>query len=305
MFDPDEMAGPIPQAWSSQELPTLESSTVWNDFETAREDAGAMRELRARFHGSLRYLDDQIARLIGAAQQLDRPTVVIFATDHGEMLGNHGLITKAVKHYDDGIRCPLIMTTITPDEPEAAGATRGHVDRELRSSLDFFPTFCDLAGVSVEARPPLEGRSFAPNGDALSRTDSLVGSTGHSTAAGGRGAGHAALCVEFDSVATIITDDNWRLTRYVDDGVTQLFDLSSDPAEQNDRSADPACAERKTAMLEELARLLLQPHRVPQYRAMVTLHGRRIAPNPRKGGARGPAFTDYQLAPPPDFEETP
>ena len=283
MFDPEEMPQPVQQAWSPQELPTLQSSTVWNDFETAHEDPQAMRELRARFHGSLRYMDDQIARLIEAAEKLDRPTIVIFATDHGEMLGDHGLITKAVKHYDAGIRCPLIVATINPDEPGGAGAQggSGRVDRALRSSLDLFPTFCDFAGVGEEDRPPLEGRSFAAGGE-----------------------GHAALCVEFESVATVITDDNWRLTRYADDGVTQLFDLSSDPAEQHDRSADPACVERKTAMLEELAGLLLRPHRVPQYRAMVPLGGRRIAPNPVKGGARGPAVTDYELTPPPDFEES-
>lgn len=280
MFDPDEMPEPVPQAWSPQELPTLQSSTVWNDFETAREDPQAMRELRARFHGSLRYMDDQIARLIEAAEKLDRPTVVIFTTDHGEMLGDHGLITKAVKHYDAGIRCPLIMATINPDEPGVAAP--GRVDRGLRSSLDLFPTFCDLAGVDEEERPPLEGRSFATGGD-----------------------GHDALCVEFDSVATVITDDNWRLTRYADDGATQLFDLSSDPTEQHDRSADPVCAERKAAMLEELVGLLLRPHRLPQYRAMVTLDGRRIAPNPVKGGARGAAFADYEFAAPPEFEETP
>jgi len=290
MFDPDEMPEPVPQAWSPQELPTLQNSTVWNDFETARDDPQAMREFRARFHGSLRFLDDQIARLIEASEQLDRPTVIIFATDHGEMLGDHGLITKAVKHYDAGIRCPLIMATINPDEPGGVagaegGAGAGRVDRALRSSLDLFPTFCDLAGVPDEERPPLEGRTFAPAVDSAP-------------------AGHEALCVEFDSVATIITDDSWRLTRYADDGVTQLFDLSSEPAEQHDRSADPECAARKTDMLEELTELLLQPHRVPQYRAMVELDGSRVAPNPKKGGGRGPAFADYELAPPPNLAET-
>jgi len=107
IFDPADMPEPLPRDWSGPELPTLKQSTVWKNFESVRDDLDTMRELSAPFPGSLRYLDDQITRLVETLKTLDRPTVVVFATDHGEMLGNHGLITKGVMHYDGGIRCPL------------------------------------------------------------------------------------------------------------------------------------------------------------------------------------------------------
>lgn len=109
--------------------------------------------------------------------------------------------------------------------------------------------------------------------------------------------------MEFGSVASVITDDNWRLTRYAVDGVTQLFDLTNDPDERRDRSADPECTARKVSMLEQLTELLLLPHRVPQYRAIVELDGFRVAPNPNNGGQRGHSYPAYDLAATPRFQD--
>ena len=132
-------------------------SQIWDKPEVIRASGGRL------YHGSLRYMDDQIARLVAFVQErgLWENTILVFTTDHGEMLGDHGLFTKGVKHYDMGIRCPLIVAGGPVTQPVQAGQRSRPVHDRLTCTLDFYPTFCDWAGVHEEARPPLEGKSFA------------------------------------------------------------------------------------------------------------------------------------------------
>ncbi len=249
MFDPADMPPARPAAWMAEGCPTLERTRRFHDF-YKHDRPDVIAKLRALFAGSVRYIDDQIARLVGflADRGLADNTILVFTTDHGEMLGDHGLITKGAKHYDMGIRNPLIIS---------GAGVNGQVDERLVCSLDFFPTFCDWAGIAPQGRPPLEGRSFAKTG-------------------AGREAPWPELAVDASSVRSVITDDGYRLTLYPNDGYYQMFNLREDPDEQHNLYRDPTCAAKRQELFERMARVYARPSRTLQYRNFPCRNGRRV-----------------------------
>ena len=251
-FSPADMAPTLPAEWRGQGYRLLEEAQRIGDFHRVCDRPPVLRELHALYHGSLRLIDDQVARLVACLQENDLwdDTLVVFTTDHGEMLGDHGLVTKGVMHYDAGIRCPLIVA--------GGGVTAGATER-LTGTLDFFPTFCDWAGVPAGNRPPLEGRSFAPVCAGAGERDPWP-----------------ELAVSFRSVETVVTADGWRLTRYAEEGLGQLFDLAADPQEQHNRYADGALQAKRAELLERLAAAVTRPHRTPHYRNLPLIDGRKV-----------------------------
>ncbi len=255
MFDPDAMPEPLPAEWLDGDYPTLERAhREFPGFHEVYDRPEVMRRLRALYHGSLRYIDDQIARIVAFLEERglwDR-TILVFTTDHGDMLGDHALITKGVKPYDTGIRVPLIVA--------GADVAAKTTDR-LTCTLDFYPTLCDWAGVLKGARPPLEGRSFVPV--TAGRPDPEP---------------WPEVLVSHGGVQTVISDDGWRLTRFPEDDRGQLFNLTEDPGEQHDLYDDPAYAEVRGRLLEQLVRALGRPGNVPHYRNMPVVGGVKRIP---------------------------
>jgi arylsulfatase A-like enzyme len=125
--------------------------------------------LRSWYRASARYLDDQLSATLRALRDAGEfdDTVVVLTADHGEGLGEHGLLKHMYLHFESVLRVPLVVAG--PDVP--AGERR----EEFASLVDVFPTVCDLTGVE----PPvgLDGRSlfggeprsavFAENGPRL------------------------------------------------------------------------------------------------------------------------------------------
>jgi arylsulfatase len=225
MFSPEEMPPPIPAPDGTLPIDVLEESRGFRDFRSVSSNVQTMQKLRAFYHGSLRFIDDQIQRMLSFIEEkgLAEDTIIVFTSDHGEMLGDHGLITKGVKHYDAGIRCPLIVS--------GPGIPSGVSDR-LTCSLDFFPTLCDWAG--VDARPPLEGRSFSE-------------------------AGHDSVLVQAQNepyggqALSLITAEGWRLTQYDHPAQAEVYDLNADPEERQNLYGEPAVQTQLRLLQEQLA----------------------------------------------------
>lgn len=263
LYDPADMPPPRPAEWKAEGSRILERSKNFGGYAQAESREMVLR-LRALYHGSLRYMDDQISRVRSFMEQnglLDN-TVLVFTTDHGEMLGDHGLITKGVKHYDWGVRNPLI----------AWGAVAGgRTDDRLVCGLDFFPTFCDWARVGGQARPPVEGLSFAPACEGDDTAPRWKEVTVESAAEGSA------------PVRSVITDDGWRLTCFNREPYSQMFNLRADPEESRNLWQDAAHAAKRVELLERMARAYARPGGFPQYRNYVEVDGRR-------GLTRDPAF---------------
>ncbi len=264
MYAPEEMPDPIPQTWRERGSRVLHDRSEWNNYRAIADDPAAIRQWRALYHGSLRFIDDQIARLVAFLKKrgLWEETILVFTTDHGDMMGDHDLIAKGCIPYDTGVRVPLIV---------AGGGVTPAVRDELACSLDFFPTFCDWADDEPDERPPLEGRSFAP----LCRDERQAEP-------------REEVRVSFGRVNSLITYDGWRIT-VIDEPEesSQLINLREDPREQRNLYYEPGYEEIRRKLLERLVLVHTYPRNVPQYRNL-----------PRHAGrAKLPKGTDYYFDP--------
>ncbi len=123
-----------------------------------------IREYVAIYHGMVKYMDDQVGRVLNKLDELGLTdqTLVIFTTDHGDMVGAHGCIGKSITgFFDDLVRIPLLMRL-----PGRIPAGR-KVEQPV-SQIDYMPTILDYVGLPVPAnihgrslRPLIEGRTVA------------------------------------------------------------------------------------------------------------------------------------------------
>lgn len=194
------------------------------------------RTLQAAYYSMIHQIDDQVGRMLAALEtsgQRDN-TLVIFMSDHGEMLGDHGLIQKGCRFYEGLVRVPLILSW------------PGHLQAGLRSDalvelLDVMPTILELAGEAVPER--VQGRSLAPiargAAEAATHRDFV------------RCEYYDALDAPDGSFATMFRDARYKLSLYHGHGLGELYDLQTDPWEFNNLWDDPAQQARKAQLLQQ------------------------------------------------------
>ena len=218
-------------------LPVLARMADGHDFHSDRQ----------HYFADLIHLDEQLGRIRAAVAERGRAesTYWVFLSDHGEMLGDHGLISKGEMHYDACVRVPLIIA--------GPGLRRGGQRNEFVCLEDLFPTVFDMAGMEVPQPSSLRlGLPFP----ALPG-DSLLPLTRGKIPAGWRSCGYAESYNNIDSnsidrwARTVITDE-WRYTWYPDDGGEQLFGLQSDPGEQQNLAGLPAYSTVRSSMRDLL-----------------------------------------------------
>ncbi len=104
------------------------------------------RELKAQYYGSVSWIDDCVGRLLAA---VGPETIVVFTSDHGDILGDHGLFSKGMFAFDGNVRVPLLMRL--PD-------VKSVVYRHSVQSIDILPTVLEACGVQVSAA--VQGKSL-------------------------------------------------------------------------------------------------------------------------------------------------
>jgi arylsulfatase len=146
---------------SSIELPGTTDLPQWDQRGPSKRLGDIMgpegiREYAAIYHGMVKYIDDQLGRILTKLDELElaENTLVIFTSDHGDMVGAHGCIGKSVNgFYDDLVRIPLLMRLPGRIRPET-------LVNEPVSQIDFMPTILDYAGMDVPEN--IHGRSMRP-----------------------------------------------------------------------------------------------------------------------------------------------
>lgn len=113
------------------------------------------RKIKLYYYALISHVDDQIGRIIAKLKALNlyEKTIVVFTSDHGEHLGDHGQIQKGPPGLDSCSRIPLIVSA--PGRIEKRG-----IQKELIESVDLVPTLIDFCGIQVP--PALQGKSFRP-----------------------------------------------------------------------------------------------------------------------------------------------
>ncbi|MBF9052124.1 sulfatase-like hydrolase/transferase [Roseobacter sp. HKCCD9010] len=187
---------------------------------------GEAQWARKHFYALCTQIDQQIGRLIGTLReegQLDN-TIVMFTSDHGESLGNHGIWAKQ-NFYEASASIPMLLLGVK-DCPRVGN---DQVDDRLVCLADIMPTLLDLAGVRVPGT--VTGRSMLGE-----RRDHLYGEFG-----------------EGELSSRMIHDGRHKLIYYAAGNRCQLFDLEADPMELSDLADDPGYGE----ILDRLKGLLI------------------------------------------------
>lgn len=156
---------------------------------------------------------------------LDRNTVIVFTSDNGFYLGEHGLAGKWLMH-EPSIRTPMIIY-----DPRLPAKARGLRRREIALNIDLGPTLLQLAGLSVPRS--MQGRSLAPLLDPAARPPWRKDFFYE----------HTFTARGWIPRVEGVRGERWKYTRYLDTDppFEELYDLESDPHEENNRARDPSC----------------------------------------------------------------
>ncbi len=194
---------------------------------TARD----LDRIKSYHYGMISLNDRHIGRMLDAMQGLGlaNRTLVVVTADHGEMLGDHGLLFKARYMYDEVLRAPLIFHA--PGKLPAGRRVPG-----MTEGIDILPTILELLGFSPSER--IQGRSLLP----------LVE---------GAAAGREEIHAEFPTTKAIRTA-KWKLVHYLRAPYGELYDLTEDPHELHNLYHDPAYAKARAEMESRLADWLIE-----------------------------------------------
>ena len=194
----------------------------------------ALLGTRAGYYGSINHVDDQIRRILNTITGVSRDTIVIFTSDHGEMLGDHYLWRKQLA-FEASARIPFLVRA-----PESFGIAPGSVVDRPCGLADLMPTALDMAGVPIPET--VDGASLLP----LMRGEDVTW--------------RECVHIECSPRHQALTDGREKYIWEVPDGRELFFDLEADPLEARNLAADPACADRVAHWRERLvARLADRP----------------------------------------------
>ncbi len=202
-------------------------------FNSHLQDDEKGRRDMAIYYGMVSFMDEQIGRILDALdeQGLSENTLIVFTTDHGHFLGQHGLWHKGAFHYEDAIRVPFIASW--PGHI-AAGAQ----SEALQSLVDLAPTF--LAACDLPISGAMQGVNQLPvwaNEIENARDEVIVEFR------------HQPTRVHLRTLVT----KRYKLTIYRDQTYGELFDLQADPDERRNLWDDAPSAEVKAEMFQRLA----------------------------------------------------
>ena len=194
------------------------------------------RYVTASYWAMCDLIDVQVGRMLRALEQSGQleNTMVIYMSDHGEMLGDHGIYLKGPFFYDCAIRVPLIIQ---------GPSVLAQSSDSLVELLDLAQTILDAAG--VDAHPGMQGRSLSPllKGETTEHKPNV-------------------FCEYFDAMCwddiaggrtSMVRTRKHKLALAHGTGKGELYDLEKDPTETVNRWGDPAYAGVQNDLLIQLA----------------------------------------------------
>lgn len=187
----------------------------WRSMEVTPEH---IRRSRQGYFANISYVDDKIGEILAVLEASRQEAIIVFVSDHGEMLGRKSLWFK-MNFFEGSARVPLMIS--------APGLTPSLVTTPV-STIDLTPTLCDLAGISMdEVMPWTDGESLVPLAKGSERT--------------------SPVAMEYAAEGTItpmicLRQGAWKYIHCPADP-DMLFDVANDPEENSNLAGDPRAAE--------------------------------------------------------------
>lgn len=188
-------------------------------FSSHLVDPALLRRQIAIYYGMISFMDQQIGRILDSLDRLGiaENTLVVFSTDHGHYIGQHGLNAKGPFHFEDGVRLPFLVR-----HPHIVPA--GRRCSALQGLIDLSPTFLAAAGMEI---PGL-----------------MQGVNQLGVWSGKQDRVREEVLVEHRHQPTKVhlrtyIDPRYKMTLYRDQPYGELFDLQEDPGEIRNRWSDP------------------------------------------------------------------
>lgn len=211
-----------------------------------------VKTLQAAYYAMIKLIDDQLERIVRHLDETGQRerTIIVFTSDHGEALGDHGLIQKGCRFYEGLVRVPLIFNC-------PGRIQEGLVNDALVELTDKAPTLLDLCGMDVpdhmhgkSLRPILEGNSDGNNHREFVRSEY-----------------YDALDHAEGTLATMYRDRRYKIVNYHQHAFGELYDLEVDPWEfenlwDSDSHADVKARLMKASFDASIKILDLGPPRV-------------------------------------------
>lgn len=231
IYDPSGM--PIPESFQSDLSKKPPQHLAYKKFGRAGMGSNyellteeALRQVIAYYYASITLVDDQVGKIIDAleAKGIMDDTVVVFLSDHGELLGDHGMLLKSTDAYpilyDNCLHVPLIF--------RVPGAPAGQVVESAVELVDLAPTILEATG--LEMAPEFQGFSLL---DALH---------------GGDAPTREWVFCETGAVK-MLRGGGYKLVYYPGQTYGELYDLNSDPHEMNNLWMESEYADVRSRMI--------------------------------------------------------
>ena len=201
-------------------------------------DPEILRKAQAIYYGMISFMDHWIGQTLDALEQAGQlnQTLIVFTSDHGHFLGQHGLVAKGPFHYEDVIRVPMI----------AAWADRlpaGQASESVQSLVDLAPTFAGAAGLTLPAW--MQG---------IDRLDEWAGKSPCERPWAIVENHHDGAAVHLRTYVS----QRYKLTIYRGQPWGELFDLRDDPEELHNRFDDPAYRDIRALVMQEMLQAELE-----------------------------------------------
>ena len=275
MYEGRELPGPIPPDPDAQPRAMQELRQFHLDEDAdgivhlAHPSPEQSRRQRAHYYANITMIDNQVGEILDALKRrgaLD-DTIIIFTSDHGDCLGDHGHSQKW-NMYQSTVHVPA----------QVFGPGRIPEGRRITDNValfDFGPTILDFAGVEVPDW--MEATSLKPyfdDGPAPTRSRVYAEHSNDTLLTGTR-------------FMTMILDGNMKLVHFVDAGKGMLFDLASDPDEQTNLWDDPEHAVTREWLIDEILNWRMESSLKTQGFIDACIRGSHAMMSPPNNPARG------------------
>ncbi|MFC1737128.1 sulfatase-like hydrolase/transferase [Candidatus Hydrogenedentota bacterium] len=201
---PKPPAGVIddPRILHKRQKPTAQDKTIMTDEK--------WKELAAQYYGLCTLIDDNVGKAVKKVEELglENDTIIVYTSDHGDDLGDHGLFSKGRYCYEGNTKVPFIIHV-------PGMKTADKVIPALAQSIDLMPTLLELAGAPVP--PGVQGKSLVPvlSGGAEEVNDAVYSEIGP----------------DENRKVNMVRMGDYKYVYYTKDATEELFDLENDPHE--------------------------------------------------------------------------